>query len=194
MFDLSPLFASLLCGTCLSFCLFSGITNAFLWKKVGVGIITKNYRQYSGMDMREKNNKFVVSINEPVCSEELSNENLVKIVNLEASDVECNILCWKCLGYRYDNVTETWNNEEVFPRWKEKYPLPPDLIGVERIYDPQVDQPVRDASVSLIRSIPRDFKGGVRSLVSYGFQPYKLTELTPNKTRRAQVSLLISYL
>lgn len=137
--------------------------------------------------MREKNNKFVVSINKPVCSEELSNENLVKIVNLEASDVECNILCWKCLGYRYDNVTETWNNQEVFPRWKEKYPLPPDLIGVERIYDPQVDQPVRDASVSLIRSIPRDFKGGVRSLVSYGFQPYKLAELTPNKTRRAQM-------
>ena len=34
-------------------------------------------------------------------------------------------------------------NEKVFPKWKSKYPSPPDVIGVTRIYDPKVDRPVR---------------------------------------------------
>lgn len=40
-----------------------------------------------------------------------------------------------------------------------------------RVYaDPVVDRPVRDASMDLMRSIPKDFKGGVRNLTSVGFQ------------------------
>lgn len=40
----------------------------------------------------------------------------------------------------------------------------------------------------LMRSIPRDYKGGVMKLGDVGFKGFKLKELTPNKTRRAQVS------
>jgi len=66
-------------------------------------------------------------------------------------------------------------------------------IGVQRIYDPAVDKPVRDASMDLMRSIPRDYKGGVRSLASVGFKGWKLSQLTPNKTRRAQLVNWIIY-
>ena len=70
------------------------------------------------------------------------------------------------------------------------------LLGVSRKYDViEIDKPVRDASMNLMRSIPRDFKGGVRNLEPLGlFKGYKLNELTPNKTRRAQlVNWLIYY-
>ena len=84
---------------------------------------------------------------------------------------------------------------KVFPKFAANYPTPPDLIGVTRNYaDPAVDKPVRDASMNLMRSVPKDFKGGVRNLESEGFRGYKLNELTPNKTRRAQlVNWLLFY-
>lgn len=42
--------------------------------------------------------------------------------------------------------------------------------------------------------IPRDFKGGLRSLTTtVGFKGFKLSELTPNITRRAQVVNWIIY-
>lgn len=46
------------------------------------------------------------------------------------------------LGYRYDPEEDSWSNEKVFPRWKERYPDPPDVIGVTRIYEPAIDRPV----------------------------------------------------
>ena len=39
----------------------------------------------------------------------------------------------------------------------------------------------------------RDYKGGVRNLKSAGFRGYKLSELTPNKTRRAQLCNWLIY-
>ncbi len=45
--------------------------------------------------------------------------------------------------------------------------------------------------MNLMRSVPRDFKGGVRELVNFGWAMYKLNELTPNKTRRAQVNIVV---
>jgi hypothetical protein len=122
-----------------------------------------------------------------VSEAEISDENIVKIVNLETSDEQTNALVWKCLGYRLDPATGQYNNDLVFPKWKSKYPSPPDLIGIRRIYDPAVDKPVRDANMNLMRSIPRDYKAGVKNLAYVGFKGYKLSELTPNKTRRAQV-------
>lgn len=137
--------------------------------------------------MEVSSTHFVVSQLGPVNPMEICNKNLIKIVNLEASDIECNILCWKCLGYEYDEATQAYTSENVFPKWKASFPHPPDIIGVTRKYDPIIDKPVRDASMALMRSIPRDFKGGVRALEKEGFNGYKLSELTPNKTRRAQV-------
>lgn len=43
--------------------------------------------------------------------------------------------------------------------------------------------------MNLMRSIPRDYKGGIRNLGNK-FKGYKLNELTPNKTRRAQVNYI----
>lgn len=136
----------------------------------------------------------ILNIRGPLTAEELSNSNLVKIVNLECSDLECDYLAWKCLGYKYDESTEQFMlSDDVFPKWAAKYPAAPDLIGLKRDYSPDVDKPVRDASMNLMRSIPRDYKGGVRALEAEGFRGYKLKELTPNKTRRAQMVNWIIY-
>ena len=146
----------------------------------------------------------------PITHDDLSDENIVKIVRMECSDADANVLVWRCLGYIYDEEIQSWDATAVFPKWcviasqvyhkiqslcfllylyrKEKYPQPVDLIGVTRIYDPAVDKPVRTASMSLMRGIPRDFKGGLRNLEkTVGFKGFKLSELTPNITRRGQV-------
>lgn len=138
---------------------------------------------------------FTLDIKETISLTELSNSNLIKIVNLECSDLECNYLAWKCLGYIFDeNTSKFVLSPAVFPKWAAKYPEPPDLIGLTRNHSPEVDKPVRDASMNLMRSIPRDYKGGVRTLENEGFKGYKLKELTPNKTRRAQlVNWMIYY-
>ena len=137
----------------------------------------------------------VVQLDGPVLAEEIENQNLIRIVNLQCTDAECNKLAWKCLGYGYDTATDKFVlTPNVFPKWAAKYPEPPDLIGVTRNYSPDVDKVCRDASMNLMRSIPRDFKGGVREVEKEGFRGYKLKELTPNKTRRAQlVNWLIYY-
>lgn len=138
----------------------------------------------------------LVALETPITLFELRDENLVRIVNLECSDLECNQMCWKCLGYEFDpDSKEFMLSGKVFPKWALKYPIPPDIIGMTRQYgNPEVDKPVRDASMDLMRSIPRDFKGGVKSLESVGFKLYKINELTPNKTRRAQlVNWLLYY-
>ena len=134
-----------------------------------------------------------VSTSGPVTAADLADENLVKIVSEEASDADVNVLLWKCLGYRYNAASSTWTSEEVFPKWAAKFPSPPDLIGVTRRYDPETDKIVRNASMDLMRSIPRDFKGGVRSLSRVGWKGFKLSELTPNKTRRAQSANWLIY-
>mmetsp|Transcript_26969 Transcript_26969/g.25831 ORF Transcript_26969/g.25831 Transcript_26969/m.25831 type:complete len:288 (-) Transcript_26969:442-1305(-) len=119
--------------------------------------------------------------------EELSNENILKIVKIQCSDLEVNTLVWKGLGYRYDAEAEIWNNEEVFPKWKEKFPAPPDLIGMQRIYEKEVDQPSLRANQQLVRSVPVESKQSLKKhLKPVGFPGYKYKELTPNKTRRAQ--------
>eukprot|EP01039_Chlorochromonas_danica_P001173 gene1173-1280_t len=136
---------------------------------------------------------FKIAPTSEVTLDEISDANLVLIVNRVASDRQCNQLLWKCLGYQYDSASDTYKNENVFPRWRQRFPTPPDVIGVKRVYMPEIDRPVRDASVALMRSIPPTFKGGVRALVAHGFVPYKVSELTPNKTRRAQLANWLLY-
>jgi len=128
-----------------------------------------------------------------VTAGDLEDINLLQIVEERATDTDVNILLWKCLGYEYNEASGVWKNDKVFPKWALKFPEPPDLIGVTRRYDPDTDRRVRNASMDLMRSIPRDFKGGVRSLAAVGFKGYKLNELTPNKTRRAQATNWLIY-
>jgi len=131
----------------------------------------------------------------PPTIEELSNENLLRIIMLESTDQETNELVWKCLGYRFQKEDGTWDNSLVFPKWKEKYPQPPDVIGVRRIYTKEVDEPVLRANQALVRSIPMDYKNGIREHLFglNGFFGLKMEGLTPNKTRRAQCANWLLY-
>ena len=83
---------------------------------------------------------FILSRTGPPTPEELSNEQMLKIVKIECNDLEVNTLVWKCMGYRFNEETESWDSDEVFPNWREKYPTPPDLIGMQRVYEREVDQ------------------------------------------------------
>lgn len=137
---------------------------------------------------------FVVSRTGGPTKEELSNENLYKILMIECTDLEVNTVVWKCLGYRFDEEKQEWTAAEVFPNWKEKYPNPPDLIGMARIYSKEVDQPSLKANQSLVRSVPVDNKQSLKThLKPLGFTGYKYAELTPNKTRRAQCANWLLY-
>ena len=137
---------------------------------------------------------FVLSRTGGPTAEELANENILRIVQIQCSDLEVNTLVWKCLGYRFDPETETWKNEEVFPNWREKYPEPPDLIGMRRIYEKEIDQPSLKANQSIVRSVPVHAKQSLKTqLKPLGFRGYKYAELTPNKTRRAQCANFLLY-
>jgi len=128
---------------------------------------------------------FVVSREGGPTDAELANENILKIVLSECSDLEVNTLVWKCLGYRFEDGK--WTAAECFPNWKEKYPTPPDLIGMQRIYSPDIDKPSLRSNQSLVRSIPADNKQSLKEhMKPLGWKGFQYAELTPNKTRRAQ--------
>lgn len=131
--------------------------------------------------------KFLLSRTGPPAAEELTNEQMLKIVKIECTDLEVNTLVWKCLGYRFDEEGEAWTPDEVFPKWKERFPTPPDLIGMQRVYSREVDQPSLRSNQALVRSIPQDNKQSLKThLKPLGWKGYQYKELTPNKTRRAQ--------
>jgi hypothetical protein len=41
----------------------------------------------------------------------------------------CLVCSHRCLGYTKNEAAGEWENTNVFPKWREKYPNPPDLIG-----------------------------------------------------------------
>eukprot|EP00579_Thalassiosira_antarctica_P002190 CAMPEP_0201865822 /NCGR_PEP_ID=MMETSP0902-20130614/610_1 /ASSEMBLY_ACC=CAM_ASM_000551 /TAXON_ID=420261 /ORGANISM="Thalassiosira antarctica, Strain CCMP982" /LENGTH=289 /DNA_ID=CAMNT_0048390675 /DNA_START=37 /DNA_END=906 /DNA_ORIENTATION=- len=129
--------------------------------------------------------KFTISRSGPPTAAELSNEQMLQIVKIQCSDLEVNTLVWKCLGYRFHE--ETWSPTEVFPKWKERFPDPPDFIGMQRVYSREVDVPSLRSNQALVRSVPQDNKQSLKThLKPLGWTGYQYKELTPNKTRRAQ--------
>lgn len=130
---------------------------------------------------------FIISRAGPPKPEELTNEQMLSIIKITCTDLEVNTLVWKCLGYRFDESTEEWSPTEVFPKWKERFPDPPDFIGMKRVYSREVDVPSLRANQALVRSIPADNKQSLKtSLKPLGWTGFQYKELTPNKTRRAQ--------
>ena len=130
---------------------------------------------------------FIISRAGPPTIEELSNEQMLSIVNIECTDLEVNTLVWKCLGYRFNEENEVWTPSEVFPKWKERYPDPPDFIGMKRVYSREIDQDSLRSNQALVRSIPAENKQSLKKhLKPLGWKGYQYKELTPNKTRRAQ--------
>lgn len=131
--------------------------------------------------------KFILSRSGPPTAEELSNEQMLQIIKIDCNDLEVNTLVWKCLGYRFNEENELWSPDEVFPKWKERFPDPPDLIGMQRVYSREVDQPSLRSNQALVRSVPGDNKQSLKThLTPLGWKGYQYKELTPNKTRRAQ--------
>jgi hypothetical protein len=58
---------------------------------------------------------------------------------------------------------------------------------VKRNYTYEIDRPVQKANQAIVASIPMKYKQGIKEhLRPLGFTGFKLDELTPNKTRRAQ--------
>lgn len=118
---------------------------------------------------------FVVTRTGGPTADELSNENLYRILMIQCSDLEVNTLLWKGLGYRFDPETEEWTNDQVFPKWKEKFPTPPDLIGMQRIYSKEIDNPSLKANQQLVKSVPVDNKQSLKvHLKPLGFTGYKV--------------------
>ena len=115
--------------------------------------------------------------------EELSNENMLKIVQSECTDLEVNTLVWKALGYRFDNATKTWDATECFPNWREKYPTPPDLIGMQRMYSREIDQISLRSNQALVRSIPVDNKQSLKKhLKPLGWKGFQVSPYQPTQS------------
>ena len=57
---------------------------------------------------------FIVDKLTAVTTEEIADANIVKIVQLEATDQQCNDLVWKCLGYVYDKDKNIYDNSILF--------------------------------------------------------------------------------
>jgi hypothetical protein len=111
----------------------------------------------------------------------LNQDTIWAILKEEIDDQTVNALVAYYLGYRYDPVDRTWDNQKVAPEWQAEYPQPPDFIEN------------RPPTVKLTRSIPRENKQLLKEYL--GFQGYKIGEFDPRQTRRATAAnWLLSYL
>lgn len=126
--------------------------------------------------------------------DDLADEVMLRIVMQEMTDTEVNALAWKYLGYHFQEATGTWDASAVFPNWRQKFPQPPDLVGVTRKYEREIDEPVLRAVQSLQQSVAKEHKNNLRAFLKpLGWNGYKMDGLTPNMTRRAQVANWLLY-
>ena len=111
----------------------------------------------------------------------LNTDTIWAILNQELDDATVNQLVWHCLGYRYDRMSQSWDNSQVASDWQSEYPEPPDFIEN------------RPPTVKLTRSIPKENKQLLKEKL--GFKGYKIGEFTPRHTRRATAAnWLLNYL
>ena len=200
----TTLSSALCCGSLIRSLGFSFLTKSLSQKQVRFSLIPRNAASGDKMILPFDSkysaegpigySDFIISREEGPTNDELELENLVKIVNENCTDLEVNTLVWKCLGYRYNADEKVWTNDECFPKWKEKYPNPPDLLGMQRVYEPEIDKPSLRSNQALVRSIPSECKQNLKEFLRpYGFKGYKYEGLTPNKTRRAQCTNWLIY-
>ena len=111
----------------------------------------------------------------------LNTDTIWAIVRDEIDDATANALVWTCLGYCYDEASDTWQDDRVAAEWKDTYPQPPDFIAE------------RPPVVKLTRSIPAENKQLLKEKL--GFKGYKIGEFGPRETRRATIAnWLLSYM
>lgn len=111
----------------------------------------------------------------------LNTDTIWAILKDEIDDATVNQLVWYCLGYRYDEQTNSWDTTDVAAQWRDEYSEPPNFIDS------------RPATVKLTRSIPPENKQLLKEQL--GFKGYKVGEFGPRQTRRATAAnWLLSYM
>lgn len=100
---------------------------------------------------------------------DLNVDTLHQILDGSLDDATVNALVLRSLGFRYDPDTQTWDASQADPHWQTD-PLP-DVIAN------------RKDSVKLTRAIPPEDKQLLKEHLN--FPGYRISELTPTKTRRA---------
>ena len=94
------------------------------------------------------------------------------ILEDKVSDVFVCKLVWERLFYTKETTLNNWVSSALTPSyWSEKYEKAPQIISE------------RKASVHLTRSIPKEYKQGLKNFLN--FKGYKINELYPRRTRRA---------
>ena len=117
--------------------------------------------------MHKKEKFFESQFTWPICK-----ELLFFVLEDKVSDVFVCELVWERLFYTKELSINDWVLSELTPSyWSEKFEKAPQIISE------------RSASVHLTRSIPKDYKQGLKNFLS--FKGYKISELYPRKTRRA---------
>jgi hypothetical protein len=102
----------------------------------------------------------------------ISKELLLLILEDRVSDVFVCELVWERLFYTQETPLNNWVSNAFTPSyWAEKFEEAPQIIS-ERV-----------ASVHLTRSIPKEYKQGLKKFLN--FKGYKINELYPRRTRRA---------
>jgi len=102
----------------------------------------------------------------------ISKELLFFILEDKVSDVFVCELVWERLFYTRGTSLNNWVASALTPTyWSGKFEKAPQIIS-ERI-----------ASKSLTRSIPKEYKQGLKNFLN--FKGYKINELYPRRTRRA---------
>jgi len=103
----------------------------------------------------------------PICK-----DLLFLVLEDKVSDVFVCELVWERLFYIREGTLNNWVPSASTPAyWSEKFVKAPQIIS-ERI-----------ASVHLTRSIPKEYKQGLKNFLN--FKGYKISELYPRRTRRA---------
>ena len=102
----------------------------------------------------------------------ISKKLLLLVLEDKVSDVFVCELIWERLFYTSDSTINEWVSSELTPtNWSEKFAEAPQFISE------------RKASVHLTRSIPKEYKQGLKNFLN--FKGYKINELYPRRTRRA---------
>jgi len=102
----------------------------------------------------------------------ISKKLLCLILEDKVSDVFVCELVWERLFYTRELSLNDWYSSALTPYyWSEKFEKSPQIISERR------------ASVHLTRSIPKEYKQGLKNFLN--FKGYKISELYPRRTRRA---------
>ena len=126
--------------------------------------------------MQKKEKLFGNQFKWPICK-----KLLFFVLEDKVSDVFVCELVWERLFYNRETTLDNWFSSALTPNyWSEKFEKAPQIISE------------RTASVHLTRSIPKEYKQGLKNFLN--FKGYKINELYPRRTRRAiAVNWLISW-